>query len=95
MININPADVRSAASKLKSCSEELRQEQRSFRNIGYEIADAWKSSYTNRYISCLEDTENDIMNAAAAVERIAGDLEQIARSVARIENDIQSKMLGH
>ena len=93
-INIDPYEVRKAASTLRNCTSQIKGSYHTFDDIEENIETAWKSSSTRDYLNCLDETETDVRRTVSALDSIAEALERIARAVEQAEADLQNVMSG-
>ncbi|MCM1577910.1 MAG: hypothetical protein NC078_03825 [Ruminococcus sp.] len=91
-IKIDPKQVRNAAAELKGSMSLIRDKLGLFRDIENEIEASWKSRYTRDYLNILEETEDRIRKAVGSVETIASNLDSIAGSAERAEQDVRDIM---
>ena len=93
-IDVNPAEVRKAAAKLRICAAKLNDSLRTFNQIEDEIGDAWKSKHTAHYLKSLETTEYNVEKTRKSINAVASNLNSIASAVEKAEDEIKNNMSG-
>lgn len=86
-IQIDPDRLETAAGRLKSLGDSIREEKKEMSGVKEGVAQNWQSRTSVIFTEGLETTERNMEKLAREAESLAGSLRSLANQARKIEKE--------